>query len=150
MKKIIIAIAVIIAAGAGLFFTGSLDSMLGTNETTASTAPPPKVASYLPLDPPFVVNFTHRGALRFLQLSVELMFYDAGRIELAKQNMPAIRNDVIILLSGKDFDGLSSIESKEELRSEILQAICNVMGLDFNAVVADEQGKIYITNFIMQ
>jgi flagellar FliL protein len=150
MKKIIIAIAVIIAAGAGLFFTGSLDSMLGTNDTTASTATPPKVASYLPLDPPFVVNFTHRGALRFLQLSVELMFYDAGRVELAKQNMPAIRNDVIILLSGKDFDGLSSIESKEELRSEILQAICNVMGLDFNAVVAEEQGQLYITNFIMQ
>jgi flagellar protein FliL len=150
MKKIIIAIAVVIAAGAGLFFTGSLDSMLGGDQSTVSTAPAPKVASYLPLDPPFVVNFTHRGALRFLQLSVELMFYDASRIELAKQNMPAIRNDVIILLSGKDFDGLSSIESKEDLRNEILQAICTVLQLDFDTVMAEEQGQIYITNFIMQ
>jgi len=150
MNKIIIAVVVVIAAGVGLFFTGSLDSMLGRNQDVVDAGPPPKIPSYMPMDPPFVVNFTHRGALRFLQLSVELMFYDAARIEQAKLNMPAIRNDVIILLSGKDFEGLSSIESKEELRREIMQAVCKVLEIDFDTVIAEDEGTIYITNFIMQ
>jgi len=150
MKKIIIAAVVVIAAGIGLFFTGSLDSMLGGNAESADAAPRPRVPTYLPMDPAFVVNFTHRGALRFLQLSVEVMFYDAARVEQVKLQMPAIRNDVIILLSGKDFEALSTIESKEELRREIMQAVCKVLELDFDTVTAEDEGSIYITNFIMQ
>ncbi len=148
MKKLLIALAVLLLAGGGLYFSGMLDSLLGSEETAAETGPPPKVAAYLPMDPPFVVNFTHRGALRYLQLSVELMFYDAARLELAKQSMPAIRNDIIILLSGKDFDSLSTIEAKEQLRKEILGAICKVLELDYDTVVAQDEGTVYITNFI--
>jgi flagellar FliL protein len=78
------------------------------------------------------------------------MFYDAARVEQAKLQMPAIRNDVIILLSGKDFEALSTIESKEELRREIMQAVCKVLEIDFDTVIAEDEGSIYITNFIMQ
>ena len=150
MKKIIIAAVVVIAIGVGLFFSGMLDSVLGVNGESADAGPPPRIPTYLPMDPPFVVNFTHRGALRFLQLSAELMFYDAARVEQAKLSMPAIRNDVIILLSGKEFEALSSIESKEELRREIMQAVCKVLDIDFDTVIAEDEGSIYITNFIMQ
>jgi len=150
MKKAMIALAVVLLAGAGLYFSGMLDSMLGAEEAAEEAGPPPKVPSYMPMDPPFVVNFTHRGALRYLQLSVELMFYDAARLEQAKARMPAIRNDIIILLSGKDFDSLSTIEAKEQLRSEILGAICKVLELDAETVVAQDEGTVYITNFIMQ
>ncbi len=151
IRIIIIVVALLAAAGGGLYFTGMLDSLLGAEESsTEEGIVPPRVASYMPLDPPFVVNFTHRGALRYLQLSVELMFYDVARLELARQRMPAIRNDVIILLSGKDFDSLSTIESKEQLRREILTAVCKVIELDVEAVVAGDEGTIYITNFIMQ
>ncbi len=150
MKKIIIAAVVVIAIGVGLFFSGVLDSMLGVNEGSADAGPTPRIPTYLPMDPAFVVNFTHRGALRFLQLSVEVMFYDAARVEQVKLQMPAIRNDVIILLSGKDFEALSTIESKEELRREIMQAVCKVLEIDFDTVIAEDEGSIYITNFIMQ
>lgn len=150
MNKAIIALVVVLLAGAGLYFSGMLDSMLGGEEAAGTAGPPPKVPSYMPMDPPFVVNFTHRGALRYLQLSVELMFYDAARLEQAKARMPAIRNDIIILLSGKDFDSLSTIEAKEQLRGEIFGAICKVLELDVETVVAQDEGTVYITNFIMQ
>jgi flagellar FliL protein len=150
-RIIILVVALLAVAGGGLYFTGMLDSLLGGDEAAAGeSVEVPRVATYMPLDPPFVVNFTHRGALRYLQLSVELMFYDAMRLDLARQRMPAIRNDVIILLSGKDFDSLSTIESKELLRREILAAVCKVLELDVEAVVAGDEGTIYITNFIMQ
>jgi flagellar FliL protein len=110
--------------------------------------PPPRVPNYMPLEPPFVVNFTHRGTLRYLQLSLDLMFYEADLLAKVEQRMPVIRNDLILLFSNKDFETLSTPGGKEQLRSDILLAVGNVLELD--AATIREEGAVYITNFVMQ
>lgn len=150
MNRLLIATVLLVVVGAGLFFTGMLDSLLGTGAASEDTGPPPRVAIYQPLEPAFVVNFTHRGALRFLQLSVDIMFYEQARIDLLNARMPAVRNGVILLLSGKDYESLSTVESKELLREEILEVVARTLDLDYETLLANDEGGVYITNFIMQ
>lgn len=150
MKKLLIATVLLVVVGAGLYFTGMLDSVLGTGASTEDSGPPPRVAIYQPMDPPFVANFSHRGALRFLQLSIDVMFYEQSRIDMLNSRLPAVRNDVILLLSSKDFESLSTADAKELLREEILEIVARNLELDYEALLANEEGHVYITNFIMQ
>jgi flagellar FliL protein len=130
----------------------------------------PEVApSYLALEPPFVVNFTHRGTLRYLQVSLELAYQDPALLAKVTERMPQVRNDLILLFSNQDYEKLSTKIGKEELRQEILSAINHVIGIakplpaempPGSVPVADEQGvaqeqspwpgEVYITNFVMQ
>lgn len=101
MKKIIAAVAVAIALTVGgLYFAGIIH--IGGSKPKADVAAEHKVEAppvYLALDPPFVVNFTHRGTLRYLQVSIELMYHDPALLTKVKEHMPAIRNDLILLFT---------------------------------------------------
>lgn len=168
MKKIlIIAVAVLLLGGAGgayvlgyLPFGGdaqaeSADAAGGHGEEGEEVEldehgnPVKKKgdANYLPINPPFVVNFTHLGTLRFLQISLEVMYDDEALLDKVTADMPAIRNELILLLSDQKFEKLSSLEGKEELRSEMIAAI-NSRVLDTEH--ADAHGEVFITNFVMQ
>ena len=160
MKKIIIIVVllvVLVGAAAGLYFMGyigggtegedehgevaSEDS--GHGESTSSG----DVPLYLALEPPFVVNFTHRGTLRYLQVSLEVMYQDQAILDKVTATMPAIRNELILLFSEQEYMTLSTLEGKQELRQEINQAINKVLEIKASA---DDTGAVYITNFIMQ
>lgn len=172
MKKIIAAVAVAIALTVGgLYFAGIIH--IGGSKPKADVAAEHKVEAppvYFALDPPFVVNFTHRGTLRYLQVSIELMYHDPALLTKVKEHMPAIRNDLILLFSNQDYELLSSAAGKETLRHQILAAINKVIGVggDSHAATAEvtapsapaaetaaagEQsalGEVYFTNFVMQ
>lgn len=104
-------------------------------------------AFYLPIDPPFIVNFTHLGALRYLQISIEIMYPDEDVIDRVVEHMPAIRNSLILLLSDQPFEKLSTLEGKEELRGEMVAAVNNIVYRD-SAIKFP--GEMFITNFVMQ
>ncbi len=183
MKKIIFAglAIVIIASVAGLYFAGIIHigapkgSAAGA-EAKAKELPP----IYLTLDPPFVVNFTHRGTLRYLQVSLELMYHDPLLLAKVTERMPVIRNDLILLFSNQDYEKLSTSAGKEALRHEIFHAVNHVIGIESAPVATtalglqpegpsappapaaalaagtaaapdpDSLGEVYITNFVMQ
>jgi flagellar FliL protein len=168
-------VTLLIAGAAGLYFTGVIGGAEAVAEVDAQGNPvvhkevsPPL---YLPLEPPFVVNFTHRGTLRYLQLSLELMYHNEGILQKVSDNMPAIRNDLILLFSNQDYETLSTLEGKEELRDKILVAVNNIVthaemgaggggehggGGSAEALPEAEEaaelasGEVYITNFVMQ
>jgi flagellar FliL protein len=158
-KKVVIVVALILIGGAGAYLMGYLP--IGGAPAEAAAAEHGEVeldshgnpvesgseAQYVPINPPFVVNFTHLGSLRFLQISLEVMYEDSEVLERVEHSMPAIRNELILLLSDQSFEKLSSLEGKEELRGEMLAAI--------NSRVQDEahgmvHGEVFITNFVMQ
>ena len=155
MKTIIIGIVLLIAAGAGGYlyytgyFTGGAEESVAEDDghgeeghgTTANEV-------YLPLDPPFVVNFTHRGTLRYLQVSLEVMYGNQTAIDKVSQRMPAIRNALILLFSDQDYETLSTLEGKENLRHSILLAVNDV--IEYEAEGTEDLGEVYITNFVMQ
>ena len=111
MKKIIlIVITVLVLAGAGvaayvLLGSDSPDSAAGTDGAEngqAQEVEQEQEPIYMPLDPAFVVNFEHNGGIRYLQLSLQIMAYDQPVLDKVAANIPAVRNNLIMLFSGHD------------------------------------------------
>jgi flagellar FliL protein len=158
MKKIIFAVIglIVLAAPVGLYFTGNLPFLSPAVEGEEEVAvdehgePIGLATHYLTLDPPFIVNFVHRGSLRYLQLSLDLAYHDEEVIANIQEQMPEIRNDLILLFSSQDFDTLSTLEGKEKLRTDVLLAVNNALDIDPAHPGPAEGGAVYITNFVMQ
>jgi flagellar FliL protein len=105
-------------------------------------------ARYVTLDPPFVVNFEAESTVRFLQITIGVMTRDEKIEHMIKENDPRIRNDLLLILGGQNYETVSKLEGKEELRRRCLEAV--------RAVVTDSGGEgpkveaLYFTSFVMQ
>ena len=73
---------------------------------------------FLPLDL-FTVNLADREAERYAQVGVTLELTDAKTSDLLKAFMPAIRNDVLMLIAHKKAAELQDRAGKVELAREI-------------------------------
>ena len=121
------------------------DAKEGAKKEEAVTEKAP--AKYVSFDPPFVVNFKE-GAVKFLQVSIQVMTRDATTERELKDNDPAIRNAILTLLDGQTYDVVSTAEGKEQLRQNALEKVRDVMkgeGADPTKVEA-----VYFTAFVMQ
>ena len=105
-------------------------------------------ARYVTLDPPFVVNFEAESTVRFLQISIGVMTRDEKVEHLIRDNDPRIRNDLLLILGNQNYQTVSKLEGKEELRKRCLESV--------RAVVAESGGEgsaveaLYFTSFVMQ
>jgi len=77
---------------------------------------------------PFVVNLADRG--RYLQVGIELRVVDAKVQAEVKKLVPEIRNGILLVLSGKRAEEISSAEGKLRLQMEIRQAANRPLGID--------------------
>ena len=96
---------------------------------TVYVPPPPKEAKgkekdkvaqpalFYSMDPPLVVNFEDSSAVRFLQIGVDMMTRDPLTIEAAQKHSPLIRNNLLLVISNRDYQKLMTREGKEELRA---------------------------------
>ena len=93
---------------------------------------------------PFIVNFVQEEALRYLQLTIQLMTRDAEIETDIAAYRPEIRNALILLLSGHSYRELITREGKEAIREEIR--------LEVNNILKKEEGveSVYLTGFVMQ
>ena len=104
-------------------------------------------ARYFAIDPPLVVNLSDNGAVRYLQVNVEVMARDEKVIQSVQQNVPLIRNDLVQLLSDRPPPELMSREGREKMRVEALSAV--------NAILDREAGgarveSLLFTGFVVQ
>jgi flagellar protein FliL len=95
----------------------------GSEEVEVPAAP----AIYFTMEPNFTVNFSVEGRQRYLQAEITLMYRNAEVDSLLKLHMPAIRNQLVMLLSTKSFDELQNPDSREKLKVEALQAIQSIL-----------------------
>lgn len=155
MKKIIIiALGALLLAGGGAaaFFLlnkqepGQADVTAGTEGEAAQPAEPEGDPIYLALDPAFVVNFEHNGGVRYLQLSLQVMAYQQEVIDKVAANMPAVRNNLILLFSSQNYEALNTLEGKESLRKQVAESINEVVRLSGENRVDD----VYFTGFVVQ
>jgi flagellar FliL protein len=154
MNKLLTALIllIVVAVPLGLYATGNL-AFISSNKVELDANGNPvgtRTPHYLTLDPPFIVNFVHRGSLRYLQLSLDLMYLDAGVISRIEKQMPEVRNDLILLFSSQDFETLSTLEGKEKLREDVLLAVNKAIDVDPANPGPAAGGAVYITNFVMQ
>ncbi len=144
-KKMIILIAVggllLLVIGFGGMRYLSKHSAKKSGGTTTQHAP-----VYFKLKT-MVVNFQNPTVARFLQVGIDVMTHDPKLIEKLKTNLPAIRNRLIILLSGQHYQGISTPVGKEKLRKEVLQAINSELHKDGATGKVDQ---VYFTSFVMQ
>jgi flagellar FliL protein len=143
---IIIALAVLVAgAGSALWY------YLGASHKTAKDAPAAKVygpALYVSLDPPFVTNFEAEQAVRFLQISVEIMTRDLPTADVLKANEPVLRNDLLLLFGNQKYADIATREGKERLRAAALAAVRKDVAA--NGGHPEHVDAVYFTSFVMQ
>jgi flagellar FliL protein len=79
-----------------------------------------KVIEYLSGDPTYTINLADEDADRYLQLGLVFEITDIQTSVELKERMPAVRSDVLLLLSAKRSRELNTLEGKETLSEEIL------------------------------
>jgi flagellar protein FliL len=105
-----------------------------------------KSAFYYAFDPPMVVNFEDGSVVRFLQISMEVMAHDQKAIDSVQKNMPLIRNNLLLLMSNRNYQSLMSREGKDKLREEALAEIRAVQKKQGGGDVDD----LLFTSFVVQ
>ncbi len=144
-KLAAIAVIVLAAAAAGAWL---LLGRSGAKSKAAEAHVPLGPALYVALDPPFVTNFEADQAVRFLQLTVQVMTHDAATVDLIKANDPVIRNDLLLLFGNQKYADIATRDGKEKLRSEALDAVRKVIAE--NGGTPDRVDAVYFTSFVMQ
>ena len=55
------------------------------------------------IDPPLVVNFEEGANVRFLQIGMDVMARDPEIIANVQKHSPMIRNNLLLLISNRDY-----------------------------------------------
>lgn len=93
---------------------------------------------FVPLDP-FVVNLADREADRFAQVGITLEVEDAKVGDEIKAYMPAIRNNILLLLAHKTSQELMEAEGKELLAKEVKREALRPMGYEYEVPDPDAE-----------
>lgn len=144
-------LAIGLSVGATWFFLskGGDKKDEGKKEEAAAehAAPVKQPAIYEPLAPAFVVNFNQSGRQRYMQVSVALMARDKGEMDALKVHMPVLRNKLVMLFSGQNFDNLVTAVGKEMLRQQATATVQELAKQETGKVVIEQ---VLFTNFVLQ
>ena len=172
-KKLIViaALAVLLAGGGGAAFVvmqkraaaaAAAAAEEGADEVDkpagkAVKADVKNAPAFVPLDP-FTVNLADREAERYAQIGMTFELADAKAGDLLKAYMPAIRNNILLVLAGKTAAQLMEHEGKVQLAAEVRAAALKPLGYTVKAgekpkpAAADEPPirAVHFSNFIIQ
>lgn len=105
-------------------------------------------ATYIPIEPAFVVNLADEDSLRYLQLEVQVATRDKAAEDAIKQHMPVIRNNLLMLFAQQRTYDLRDRGGKERLQKAALDEVKKVVkaeGGDGDLIEA-----LYFTSFVTQ
>lgn len=133
--------------------------------TAVRKVDPAVVPTFLPLDT-FTVNLADRTAERYAQVGITLEVDTQETSDRLKAYMPAIRNNILMVLSHKTSTELLDRAGKERLAMEIMREAVRPIGIDLEQVPpqADADGgagrpqpkvhnpvlAVHFSNFIIQ
>ncbi len=123
------------------------DKAEGEGEEDTNPDGTPRVALYMDIEQPFVVNFQDEGQLRYLQITISVMTKNPKVVEEMKRHMPLIRNNLVMLFSGQTREGIISREGKEKIRKDAEAEV--------QKILKEQTGNpgvqaLYFTSFVMQ
>jgi flagellar FliL protein len=107
---------------------------------------------FLPLDM-FTVNLADREAERYAQVGVTLELSDSKTSDVLKAYMPAVRNDILMLLAHKKASELQDRAGKLALAREIREAAMKPLSDDGDDKEADDESPVravHFSSFIIQ
>ncbi len=177
-KLIIVVVAVLLllaTAGGGVVYwlkakahaaqeAEDADAEAGAEPAHGQAAATPKrdpkaVPVFVPLEN-FTVNLADRDADRYAQIGISLEMSDAKAGEKIKVFMPAIRNNILMVLAHKRSSDLLERSGKEKLAEEVLRETERALGLEPAVPGAAKKGDhdeeprpvraVHFSNFIIQ
>jgi flagellar FliL protein len=141
-KMIILLGGIIILLGVGGYFGYTMffqEKTKGVKNSPKETKGKEKMV-LIALEP-FILNLTDPG--RHLKVSIQLELNDEKDETKVKERNPKLRDIIIMLLSSKTIEAVSSPEGKFQLKDELL--------LRANQAMEKEMFKnVYFTDFVMQ
>ena len=105
---------------------GAADSEAGAQPKLAK-ASLKNAPTFVPLEP-FTVNLADREVERYAQVGMTLELTDPKAGDLLKAYMPAIRNNVLLVLAGKTAGQLIEHDGKVQLAAEVRAAALKPLG----------------------
>lgn len=174
-KKLIVVLALVLlllaAGGGGLVFwlkakahaaqeaEEADDGAEQAGAKPTATRDPKVVPVFVALDS-FTVNLADREADRYAQVGISLELADAKAGERIKVFMPAIRNNILMVLAHKRSSDLLERAGKEKLADEVLRETERALGLEplppdsTSRRNADAEARpvraVHFSNFIIQ
>ncbi|MBE7939217.1 MULTISPECIES: flagellar basal body-associated FliL family protein [Ramlibacter] len=126
-KLLLIALGTLLLAGGA---AGTTWYVMGGShhEAAAEKKEPPKKPLYTTLET-FTVNLQDPRGERFAQVGVTLQFEDPELEMKIKDRLPAIRNEILLLLSSKEMEDLLSVEGKQQLAEQIRERSALALGI---------------------
>lgn len=116
-------------------------------EEGEEAAMPMKTAVYVPLQPPFVVNYGGKGRLKYLRAELSVRVVDPQLANAIRHHLPYIRNELVLLFSRQTEEVVNSTQGREDLRKKALEAVQAV-------VLAEDELEgvedLFFTNFVVQ
>ncbi len=135
------------AATLALFLTGIVPVNVGEARSARAVEAPLPPPVYLPLEPPFIVNFERPGRRGFLQITIQVMTREPKVAEALEMHNPVIRNNLLLLFGSKSWSDIDHREGRERLRREALDEINSI--LEANGATGRLE-ELYFTGFVMQ
>jgi flagellar FliL protein len=174
---IVLIVLVLVMGGVGAWLylsaddSGESGSAENKSEKKEETALVP--LNYLTMVPEFVVNFGPGSKVRYLQVDLQISTRDEAALKTVSTYRPVLRNDILVVLSGVNFDDLKDRNGKERLQKKLLNTINKVIVSAGQTVSKDEESaeatnevstentaqdgtikgpieNVYFTSFIMQ
>ena len=106
---------------------------------------------YMPLKPPFVVNYGGKGRLKYLKAELSVRVKDSKAANAIRHHMPLIRNNLVLLFSRQTDIDIDTQEGKELLRLAALEEIRGIVESE-DGVKGDDTGvmDLFFNNFVLQ
>lgn len=104
-------------------------------------------ALFYSLEPALVVNFEEGANVRFLQVGIDIMTREEHTPEILKQHDPMIRNNLLLLISNRDYKQLMTREGKDQLRKEALVEVKKILKKETGEANVED---LLFTSFVVQ
>jgi flagellar FliL protein len=132
MQKLILLVALILMPMIGL---------AGDDKKEAEEGP---VIEYIEMTPKFTVNLAEPK--KYLLVKMQLLVEGAENVEKIKKNMPMLRHEIILMLSGIPRADLETMEQREALRVKTKDLITEVLAKTKNS---DGFRDIFFSEFLV-
>jgi flagellar FliL protein len=104
-----------------------------------------------PVMEPFVVNLADPGSRRYLRVNLKVALKKPEENGgLLTERMPQVRDSILLLLSSKTADQLSSPEGKTTLRKELIEQLNTVLKKGKKKKTNKVVANLYFTEFLIQ
>lgn len=102
---------------------------------------------YVPLTPGFVTNYGGPGRLKYVRIDMTLMVEGLESQAVLEQQLPLVRNTVVLILSRQSENNVVTPNGQERIRQQLLQALNEALTREVGQPLLAE---VLFTNFIYQ